>query len=200
MEVCSGRAGRVPIATGIQIGVASSRATVDFGCQSSSRVRRDKVDKAGRVTLRYRGRMYHLGVGNAHAGWRVLLLVAGLDVQIVAIDDSSPLRHLILDPRVDTGACRHPEAKCMIELWDLPPGPRKPVLSANLSRPFVAGTHLMGRVLCPDVLTQPSPMSRDITESGRRESNPRPQLGKPIRGTFSELVNCGKQLVSREIG
>jgi transposase InsO family protein len=68
---------------------------------SGYRVRRDKVDKSGRVTLRYRGRLYHLGVGNAYAGWRVLLLVAGLDVRIVGMDDGSPLRHLILDPRVD---------------------------------------------------------------------------------------------------
>ena len=68
---------------------------------SGYRVRRDKVDKAGRVTLRYRGKLYHLGVGNAYAGWRVLLLVAGLDVQIIAMDDASPLRHLTLDPSVD---------------------------------------------------------------------------------------------------
>ena len=29
------------------------------------------------------------------------LLVAGLDVQIIAMDDASPLRHLTLDPSVD---------------------------------------------------------------------------------------------------
>jgi Integrase core domain len=64
------------------------------------RVRHDKVDRSGRVTLRYKGRLYHLGVGNAYAGWRVVLLVAGLDVQIIGLD-GSPLRHLTLDTKVD---------------------------------------------------------------------------------------------------
>jgi transposase InsO family protein len=64
------------------------------------RVRHDKVDRSGRVTLRYKGRLYHLGVGNAYAGWRVVLLVAGLDVQIIGLD-GSPLRHLTLDTTVD---------------------------------------------------------------------------------------------------
>jgi hypothetical protein len=36
-------------------------------------------------------------VGNAHAtGWRVVLLVGGLDVQVIGFD-GSPLRHLTLD-------------------------------------------------------------------------------------------------------
>jgi hypothetical protein len=64
------------------------------------RVRHDKIDKAGRVTLRYRGKMHHLGVGNAYAGWRVVLLVNGLDIQILGLD-GSPLRHLVLDPTID---------------------------------------------------------------------------------------------------
>lgn len=64
------------------------------------RVRRDKIDKAGRVTLRYQGRLYHLGIGRAYAGWRVILLVAGTDVQILR-EDGAPLRHLQLDPSID---------------------------------------------------------------------------------------------------
>ena len=61
------------------------------------RIRRDPVDKAGRATLRYKGKLHHIGVGNAYAGWRVVLLVDGLDVQIIGFD-GSPLRHLTLDP------------------------------------------------------------------------------------------------------
>ncbi len=64
------------------------------------RVRRDKVDKAGRVTLRYKGKLHHIGVGNADAGWRVILLIDGLEVWVVGFD-GSPLRHLTLDPKVD---------------------------------------------------------------------------------------------------
>jgi len=64
------------------------------------RVRRDKVDKTGVVTLRYHSRIHHIGVGRAYAGWRVILLVAGTDVRILGID-GSPLRHLTLDTTKD---------------------------------------------------------------------------------------------------
>jgi transposase InsO family protein len=64
------------------------------------RVRHDKVDKVGRVTLRYGGKMHHIGVGRPYAGWRVVLLVAGRDVQILGLD-GSPLRRLTLDPSRD---------------------------------------------------------------------------------------------------
>ena len=64
------------------------------------RVRRDKVDPHGMVTLRYRSRVHHIGVGRAYAGWRVNMLVAGTDVRILGLD-GSPLRHLNLDPTRD---------------------------------------------------------------------------------------------------
>ena len=64
------------------------------------RVRHDKVDRSGSVTLRYKGKLHHIGVGCPYAGWRVILLVAGLDVQVLGLD-GSPLRHLTLDPSVD---------------------------------------------------------------------------------------------------
>jgi transposase InsO family protein len=67
---------------------------------AGARIRRDKVDRSGRVTLRYKGKLHHIGVGNAYAGWRVVLLVDGLDVRIIGFD-GSPLRHLTLDPKVD---------------------------------------------------------------------------------------------------
>ena len=64
------------------------------------RVRHDKVDKVGQVTLRYRGNLHHIGVGRPYAGWRVILLVAGREVRIIRLD-GSPLRHVILDPTKD---------------------------------------------------------------------------------------------------
>jgi len=64
------------------------------------RVRRDRIDKVGRVTLRHRTRLHHIGVGRAHHGKRVVLLVKGLDVRIVS-DDGELLRHLTLDPSRD---------------------------------------------------------------------------------------------------
>jgi hypothetical protein len=64
------------------------------------RVRHDKIDRSGRVTIRYRGKLHHIGVGNPYAGWRVVLLVAGRDIQIIGLD-GSPLRRLKLDPTID---------------------------------------------------------------------------------------------------
>jgi hypothetical protein len=64
------------------------------------RVRHDKVDAGGSVTLRHKGKLHHIGIGCPYAGWRVILLVDGLDVRILGLD-GSPLRHLTLDPSVD---------------------------------------------------------------------------------------------------
>ena len=64
------------------------------------RLRFDRVDKSGRVTLRHRGRLHHIGIGNAYAGWRVAMLIDGLNIEIVGLD-GSPLRRLILDPTKD---------------------------------------------------------------------------------------------------
>jgi transposase InsO family protein len=68
--------------------------------QAGVRVRRDRIDKNGKVTLRYRTRLHHIGVGHAHKGKRVTLLVDGLDVRIVD-EDGHLLRHLTLDPSRD---------------------------------------------------------------------------------------------------
>jgi hypothetical protein len=48
---------------------------------SHYRVRNDKVDKVGKITLRYGGRLRHINVGRAHARERVLVLVADRDVR-----------------------------------------------------------------------------------------------------------------------
>ena len=64
------------------------------------RVRRDRIDKGGKVTLRHRTRLHHIGVGHAHKGKRVILLVNGLDVRIISTDGEL-LRHLTLDPSRD---------------------------------------------------------------------------------------------------
>jgi len=61
------------------------------------RVRRDRIDKNGKVTLRYRTRLHHIGVGHAHKGKRVVMLVDGLNVRVVS-QDGDLLRQLTLDP------------------------------------------------------------------------------------------------------
>ncbi len=64
------------------------------------RVRRDRIDKNGKVTLRHRTRLHHIGVGHAHKGKRVVLLVDDLDVRVVS-EDGELLRRLTLDPTRD---------------------------------------------------------------------------------------------------
>jgi len=64
------------------------------------RVRQDKVDKKGAVTIRYKGRLHHIGIGAAYKGWRIMLLVDDRDIEVVALD-GSPLRRLRLDPTKD---------------------------------------------------------------------------------------------------
>jgi transposase InsO family protein len=64
------------------------------------RVRRDRLDRGGGVTLRHDSRLHHIQIGRRHAGTRVLMLVAGLDVRIVS-EDGELLRELVLDPSRD---------------------------------------------------------------------------------------------------
>ena len=61
------------------------------------RVRRDRIDDKGKVTLRYLSKLRHIPVGAAHRNRKVLLLVAGADVRIVTTDGTL-LRQLTLDP------------------------------------------------------------------------------------------------------
>ncbi len=67
---------------------------------SGYRVRRDKVDRSGTVTLRFNSRLHHIGVGRPYAGKRVIMLVAGRHVSVIGLD-GSPLRRLKLDPTKD---------------------------------------------------------------------------------------------------
>jgi len=60
------------------------------------RVRRDKLDGQGRVTIRYLGRLRHLHVSYKQRRLPVTLLVAGPHVRVVA-EDGSILRELTLD-------------------------------------------------------------------------------------------------------
>ena len=62
-----------------------------------TRIRRDRIDGSGAVTLRHDSRLHHINVGRRFAGTRVVMLVAGLDVRIVS-EDGELLRELVLDP------------------------------------------------------------------------------------------------------
>jgi hypothetical protein len=61
------------------------------------RIRHDKIDHSGVVTLRHNSRLHHIGLGRRPAGTRVLVLVADLDVRVLP-EDSELLRALTLNP------------------------------------------------------------------------------------------------------
>jgi transposase InsO family protein len=67
---------------------------------SHFRVRHDKIDKAGVVTLRHNSRLHHIGVGRSHAGTHVLILVRELHIRVIT-EDGDLLRTLTLDPSRD---------------------------------------------------------------------------------------------------
>jgi hypothetical protein len=60
------------------------------------RVRTDKVDSCGKVTLRHDSKMFHIGIGRRWKGTPIQLYVADLDIRIVTLDGTL-LRHLTLD-------------------------------------------------------------------------------------------------------
>ncbi len=64
------------------------------------RVRRDRLDAGGRVTVRYMGRLRHLYVSYKHKRHPVTLLIAGLHLSVVG-EDGAILRELTLDPSRD---------------------------------------------------------------------------------------------------
>ena len=78
------------------------------------RVRTDRVDQAGSVTLRVNGRLHHIGIGRIHYRTRVLILVQDLNIRIINAATGELLRDFVLDPTRDyqpTGAPKGPTRK-----------------------------------------------------------------------------------------
>ena len=61
------------------------------------RVREDRVDETGKVSLRYDSRLYKIGLGRAHKGRVVKLLVADQDIRVIDANGEL-IRELTLDP------------------------------------------------------------------------------------------------------
>jgi transposase InsO family protein len=64
------------------------------------RVRRDRIDITGVITLRHNSRLHHIGLGRGLTGTRVLVLVDDLRVRVLT-EDGELIRELILDPTRD---------------------------------------------------------------------------------------------------
>lgn len=87
--------------------------SADRNSDTHDRVRHDKIDKAGSVTLRLAGQLRHIGVGRTYARTDVILLIHDLHVTVVNAATGEILRDLIIDPRKDY----QPTGR--------PPGPQK---------------------------------------------------------------------------
>jgi len=73
----------------------------DRSADTHDRVRTDRVDATGLVTLRHNGRLHHIGIGRAHARTQVLLLVQDLHIRVINTATGELLRELVLNPDRD---------------------------------------------------------------------------------------------------
>ena len=62
-----------------------------------NRVRRDIIGTTGTVTLRYGGKLYHIGIGRTYAGTHILLLVHDTHIRVINAATGELLRELTLD-------------------------------------------------------------------------------------------------------
>jgi hypothetical protein len=65
------------------------------------RVRTDRVDRDGKLTLRHNSRLHHIGIGHDWSGTRVLMLIREREIRIITEDTGELIRELTLDPTRD---------------------------------------------------------------------------------------------------
>ena len=79
---------------------ARSKA-VPAGTDGHWRIRDDRVDDSGSITLRFNSRLHHIGIGRAHKHERVRVLIHNHDIRIINPATGELLRELTLDPTRD---------------------------------------------------------------------------------------------------
>ena len=62
------------------------------------RIRYDRIDKTGAVSLRRAGQMHHISIGRAHTGTPIVMLINNLNIRVINQDTGELLRTLTLDP------------------------------------------------------------------------------------------------------
>jgi transposase InsO family protein len=66
-----------------------------------TRIRHDRIDKTGAVTLRVHGKLRHIGIGRTHARTHVIMLIDDLNVRVVNAITGELLRELTIDTNRD---------------------------------------------------------------------------------------------------
>ncbi|WP_269939673.1 IS481 family transposase [Arthrobacter sp. HY1533] len=80
--------------------------------QEQFRARMDRIDETGTVSLRYGGRLRHLGIGRAYKHEKVRILVKDKDVIVIHHDTAEIIAEFILDDSKDyQGKKKHPDPK-----------------------------------------------------------------------------------------
>jgi transposase InsO family protein len=86
-------------ATPATIYASRPKATAaDRSSDTHERLRRDRIDATGKITLRYQGRLHKIGIGRTHARTPVIVLVQDLDIRVINAATGELLRELVLDP------------------------------------------------------------------------------------------------------
>jgi transposase InsO family protein len=75
------------------------------------RVRTDKTDPDGKLTLRVSGKLHHIGTGHENARTPVLMLVQDLHVRIINAATGELIRELTIDPARDYQPLGRPPVK-----------------------------------------------------------------------------------------
>ena len=73
----------------------------DRASDTHHRVRADRVDADGKLTLRVNGKLHHIGIGRTHARTPVLMLVRDLHIRVITAATGELLRDLTPDPTRD---------------------------------------------------------------------------------------------------
>ena len=79
---------------------ARSKA-VPAGTDGHWRIREDRIDSDGTITLRFNSRLHHIGIGRAHKHERVRILIHNNEIRVINPDTGELLRDLTLDPTRD---------------------------------------------------------------------------------------------------
>jgi transposase InsO family protein len=73
----------------------------DRASDTHDRVRADRVDTDGKLTLRVNGRLHHIGIGRTHARTPVLMLIQDLHIRVINAVTGELIRELDLNPDRD---------------------------------------------------------------------------------------------------
>ncbi len=65
------------------------------------RVRHDRIDAAGVITVRYNSQLHHIGLSKRRRGTHVIVLINDRDIRVLHRDTGHLIRKLVLDPTRD---------------------------------------------------------------------------------------------------